>query len=135
MPGIGRMTYSRRRSDDQPREPATQHGPAPDRVQVAEQAVHGLLRHLESACFLGPARTARRQRRIRHRDPHLDRGHASGADGRANVVPETGLRQGAQFLRRTTTTVIGYPRRDQRAVLRPADLAPGEIIWHGDFGP
>ena len=27
------------------------------------------------------------------------------------------------------------PARDQRAVLRPADLAPGEIIWHGDFGP
>ena len=88
----------------------TQHGPAPDRVLVAGRARPAP--PPGKRLLPGPARTARRQRRIRHRDPHLDRGHASGADGRANVVPETGLRQGARFLRRTTTqsSVTARPR-------------------------
>ena len=99
------------------------------------QAVPGLLRHLESACFPAPrvlhagngeygtetltwiegtppAPTAGRTLSPR---PAYGRGHGSCAAPRhSHRLP---------------------PARDQRAVLRPADLAPGEIIWHGDFGP
>ena len=70
------------------------------------QAVHGLLRAWK-ALASRPRVLHARQRRTRHRDPHLDRGRAPGADGRADVVPGTGPRQGTVPAPHHGT-VIGY---------------------------
>ncbi|HEV2360201.1 MAG TPA: aminoglycoside phosphotransferase family protein [Acidimicrobiales bacterium] len=60
----------------------------------------------------------------------------SGANGWAKVVPESGLRRWAAFLRRYHDAVADYrPSPERGWSSGPGDCAAGEIVCHGDFGP
>ena len=95
-------------------------------------AVHGLLRHLQAAGFPAP-------RPLGTEDDielltWID--GESGPAGWAEIVPESGLRRWAAFLRRYHDAVAGYrPAADSTWSSGPGTCAPGEIICHGDFGP
>ncbi|HEV8218888.1 MAG TPA: aminoglycoside phosphotransferase family protein [Streptosporangiaceae bacterium] len=107
------------------------------------QAVHGLLRYLESACFPAPRvlpATATASDGDSASQPGTETltwiEGTSGADGWANVVPESGLQQWARFLRRYHDTVAGCrPPATSVWSSGQGTCAPGEIICHGDFGP
>jgi hypothetical protein len=95
-------------------------------------AVHDLLRYLESAGFPAP--------RLLGVDGEAEvltwiEGE-SGPAGWTKIVPESGLRAWARFLRRYHDAVAGFrPRADAAWSSGPGPLSPGEIICHGDFGP
>lgn len=67
-------------------------------------AVHGLLRYLESIDFPAP--------RVLHAEDGIETltwiEGESGPDGRAKVVPESGLRRWARFLRGYHDAVAGH---------------------------
>lgn len=95
-------------------------------------AVHGLLRHLQAAGFPAPRPlgTEDNTELLRWIDGE------SGPAGWAKIVPESGLRRWAAFLRRYHDAVAGYrPPADSTWSSGPGTCAPGEIICHGDFGP
>lgn len=95
-------------------------------------AVHELLRHLESVGFPAP--------RVLGTEGDTEVltwiDGESGPAGWAKVVPESGLRQWARFLRRYHDAVAGYrPPADSVWSCGTRTCAPGEIICHGDYGP
>ena len=60
----------------------------------------------------------------------------SGSAGWAKIVPESGLRAWAAFLRRYHDAVAGYrPPVGSLWSSGHGTCAPGEILCHGDFGP
>jgi aminoglycoside phosphotransferase (APT) family kinase protein len=94
--------------------------------------VHGLLRHLEAVDFPAP--------RVLHTDTEVEVltwiVGDSGADGWAKVVPESGLRRWAWFLREYHDAVAGYrPPAQSVWASGTGTCGAGEIICHGDFGP
>ena len=95
-------------------------------------AVHGLLRHLQAAGFPAP-----RPISIEGETEILTWiDGESGPAGWAKIVPESGLRRWAAFLRRYHEAVAGYrPPSGAAWSSGPGASAPGEIICHGDFGP
>lgn len=95
-------------------------------------AVHDLLRHLEEVDF-----PASRLVGIEG-DTELLRwiDGESGPDGWAKIVPETGLRAWASFLRRyhgAVSTFCPAPGAIWSSGRHTRD--PRDIICHGDFGP
>ena len=95
-------------------------------------AVHDLLRYLQSIDFPAP--------RVLHAEHGTETltwiDGESGAGGWAKVVPESGLRRWARFLRRYHDAVAGYrPPADSEWSSGTGTCAPGEIICHGDYWP
>jgi len=95
-------------------------------------AVHDLLRYLERTGFPAP--------RLLDSDGDIEVltwiDGESGADGWAKVVPESGLRRWARFLRQYHDVVKGYrPSADSAWASRTGTCEPGEIVCHGDSGP
>ena len=101
-------------------------------MEFWSRAVHGLLRHLETAEFPSPRVVA------------VEGDHEvltwidgeSGPEGWAKIVPEAGLNGWASFLRRYHDAVADY-RPDPASVWSSGtgDCEPGHIVCHGDFGP
>src|SRR5258708_106002 len=95
-------------------------------------SVHDLLRYLESIDF--PAPRLLRAEGGAETLTWID-GEA-GPDGWAKVVPESGLRRWARFLRFYHDAVAGYrPPADSVWSSGTGTCAVGEIICHGDYGP
>jgi hypothetical protein len=95
-------------------------------------AVHDLLRYLESVDFPAP--------RVLHAEDGIETltwiEGESGSDGWAKVVPESGLRRWARFLRDYHDAVADYrPPADSVWSCGAGGCSPGDIICHGDFGP
>jgi aminoglycoside phosphotransferase (APT) family kinase protein len=95
-------------------------------------AVHGLLRHLEGIDFPAP--------RVLGTEDSIETltwiDGESGPDGWVKVVPESGLRRWARFLRSYHDAVSGYrPPADSLWSSGTGSCAAGEIICHGDYGP
>ena len=95
-------------------------------------AVHDLLRYLDSIDFPAP--------RVLHAEGGIETltwiEGESGPDSWAKVVPETGLRRWARFLRDYHDAVAGYqPPADSVWSSGTGGCSPGDIICHGDFGP
>jgi hypothetical protein len=61
----------------------------------------------------------------------------SGSAGWAKVVPESGLRAFARFLRRYHEATVGFEPPSEGApwAFRSGAAGPSEVICHGDFGP
>jgi aminoglycoside phosphotransferase len=95
-------------------------------------AVHDLLRHLETIDFPAP--------RVIARDGDVEvltwiEGE-SGSDGWAKVVPESGLRRWARFLRRYHDAIANYqPPAGSVWSSGTGTCSEGEVVCHGDFGP
>jgi len=95
-------------------------------------AVHDLLRFLESVDFPAP-RVLRAEEGVETLT-WID--GETGPGGWAKVVPESGLRRWARFLRSYHDAVAGYrPPADSVWSSGTGSCAAGEIICHGDFGP
>lgn len=95
-------------------------------------AVHSLLRHLEAVEFPSP-----RVIGVDGEDEVLTWiDGESGAEGWAKIVPESGLRRWAMFLRRYHDAVRAY-RPDPVSVWSSGTggCGPGEVVCHCDFGP
>lgn len=95
-------------------------------------AVHDLLRYLQAGGFPSP--------RVLGTEGDLELltwiDGESGPSGWAKIVPETGLRQWASFLRRYHDAVAGYrPPAGSIWSSGPGTCAAGQIVCHGDFGP
>jgi aminoglycoside phosphotransferase (APT) family kinase protein len=95
-------------------------------------AVHDLLRHLEAVGFPAPRLVG-----VQGGDELLTwiEGE-SGSSGWARIVPESGLRRWASFLRRYHDAVAGY-RPNAANVWSNGCCwqSPANILCHGDFGP
>jgi aminoglycoside phosphotransferase (APT) family kinase protein len=101
-------------------------------VEYWSPAVHDLLRYLESVDFPAP-RVLRAEGGVETLT-WID--GESGPDGWAKVVPESGLRRWARFLRSYHDAVAGYtPPADTLWSTGVGSCAAGEIICHGDYGP
>jgi hypothetical protein len=95
-------------------------------------AVHDLLRYLETIGFPAP--------RVLDNEGGVEVltwiDGESGPDGWARVVPESGLRRWARFLRQYHDAIAGYrPPAGSAWSSGTGTCAPGEVMCHGDFGP
>jgi Phosphotransferase enzyme family len=95
-------------------------------------AVHDLLRYLQTIDFPAP--------RVIENKGDVEiltwiEGD-SGPEGWAKVVPESGLRRWARFLRRYHDAIVDYlPPANSVWSSRTGTCSPGQIMCHGDFGP
>jgi hypothetical protein len=95
-------------------------------------AVHDLLEYLETIDFPAP--------RLLEDEGQVEvltwiEGE-SGPAGWAKVVPESGLRRWARFLRRYHDAIVDYlPPATSVWSSGTGTCSPGQVICHGDFGP